>query len=202
MDEDRSMKPLLGKLIEEAVHLALIDVCLADGTEKALGDREWNLYEHNAVRDRLMSEWSHDVYAIPADVVGGIDPGALAQCISVRLLGPGGWSIGGVYAGNATASEIVAQTFARPDRSHTAEVAFDLQAAMQEKTTLRQNGVIEWWDYPEKNARCYQHNGCDEDSINGGKWIVPLDDCPPLTEVDHECARCCLILPLKPRELT
>lgn len=56
---------------------------------------------------------------------------------------------------------------------------------------------IEWWDEPERNARCYRHLGCDE---GDAPWVAPLDDCPPPTSPDRECARCCEVLPLAPRE--
>lgn len=55
---------------------------------------------------------------------------------------------------------------------------------------------IEWWDGPEKNARWYRHRGCDE---GDAPWLVPLDDCPPPTRADDECARCCMIFPLVAR---
>lgn len=65
-----------------------------------------------------------DQYAGPKYV--DFDPGALAQNVACRLLGTGGWEVGGVYAGNASPREIFEITFARPDRSETAEIAHDM----------------------------------------------------------------------------
>lgn len=138
MDEARSMKPLLGKLIEEAVHLALIDSCLAIEQDRRLpSSGSWTLVEHQAVTERIKADWHDDIYAIPGECLAGMDAVALAQNVAVRLLGPGGWMVGGVYAGNATARELSDVTFGRPDRSHTSEVAFDMLGAMEQASELR-----------------------------------------------------------------
>ena len=67
--------------------------------------------------------WGWDIHAIP---LAHIDPEALAQNLAVRLLGSGGWWIGGLYAGNATPREVFEASIDRPDRDAVAEVAFDL----------------------------------------------------------------------------
>lgn len=139
-DEDRSMKPLLGKLIQEAVHLALIDCCLADAQDRALrAGGTWTLVEHQEVTERIRAQWADDVYAIPSECMAGIDPGALAQNVAVRLLGPGGWTIGDTYAGNATARELFNATFERPDRSHVSETAFDILQGMDQASRLEED---------------------------------------------------------------
>ena len=135
-DEDRSMKPLLGKLIEEAVHLALIDCCIAIGTERGLPEPPWTIDQHREVNERLKAAWHHDIYAIPSEVIAEMDPVAFAQCLSVRLLGSGGWMVEGVYAGNASARDLFDATFERPDRSHVSEVAFDVLKAMDDAGSL------------------------------------------------------------------
>lgn len=55
---------------------------------------------------------------------------------------------------------------------------------------------IEWWDDLGQNARHYRHIECDD---GAGHWVVPLDDCPPLTDDTAECAHCCYVRPLSAR---
>jgi hypothetical protein len=123
-DERVTMKPMLGALVQEAVRLALIDSVLVDELDKHPVEK-WGV-----VGDRLRAEWADDIYKIPSEHIARMDPQALAQNVAVRLLGPGGWNVGGVYGGNASASELVEATFARPDHSHTDDVAFDVLRAL------------------------------------------------------------------------
>lgn len=131
MDPERSMKPLMAKLVEEAVHLALIDVCLADAMDEII-ERDGIDAWLNGASDAVKTEWARDIHAIPSKFIARIDPLALAQCVSVRLLGSGGWMVGGVYGGNATARELLDATFERPDQSHVDEIAFDVLKAMND----------------------------------------------------------------------
>lgn len=54
---------------------------------------------------------------------------------------------------------------------------------------------IEWWDEPDTNSRWYRHVGCD----TSGRWVVPLDDCPPPSSDTAECGHCCYVRPLQAR---
>ncbi len=119
-DNRVTMKPLLGKMVQEAVKLALIDATMPPKGSKTHGD-EWGHWT-----DAEKAEFTHDIYAIPAQSLAEMDPGALAQNVAVRLLGPGGWFVAGVYSGNATTQEVVDATFARPNQSEIDELAFDL----------------------------------------------------------------------------
>ena len=131
IDPDRSMKPMLAKLVEEAVHLALIDCCLADAMDDIIERQGIDAWLDGA-SDAVKTEWAHDIHAIPSAYIARMDPLALAQNVAVRLLGTGGWMVGGVYSGNATAREILDATFERPDRSHVSEIAFDVLKLMEE----------------------------------------------------------------------
>jgi hypothetical protein len=65
-----------------------------------------------------------DEYAGPQYV--DFDPGALAQNVACRLLGTGGWNVGGIYAGNATDRDVFDASIIRPDRDRISELAMDL----------------------------------------------------------------------------
>jgi hypothetical protein len=119
------MKPLLAVAIKEAVKLALIDCCLADAVDAAVG-KEGDFERWAETSQRLKAEWTADVYSMPADLFARMDPLALAQNVAVRLLGPGHWHVNGVYAGNATPRELLEATVERPDQDPIAEIAFDL----------------------------------------------------------------------------
>jgi hypothetical protein len=66
-----------------------------------------------------------DAHAWPTNYVD-FDPGALARNVSNRLLGSGGWEVGGHYCGNATAREITNASIADLDRDEVAELLSDL----------------------------------------------------------------------------
>lgn len=118
---DVTMKPLLGKLVQEAVKLALIDSTMPPKGSKTYGN------EYGHWTDAEKAEFTHNIYALPSQSLAEMDPGALAQNVGCRLLGYGGWSVSGVYGGNATTQELVDATFARPNQSEVAELAFDFQ---------------------------------------------------------------------------
>lgn len=136
LDPERSMKPLLGKLVQESIHLALVDCCLADAMDEYVAKHGIDAYL-NGGREVITTPWLRDVHAIPSRYIARIDPSALGQCVAVRLLGAGGWMVGGAYAGNATPRDLLDATFERPDRSEVSEVAFDLMQAMEVAHKLR-----------------------------------------------------------------
>ena len=118
-----SMKPLLSVVLRQALHWALIDSAAVhdpDNADCTDGTRISTPEEREA--------WGWDMYAIP---LGHIDPGALAQNLAVRLLGGGGWHIGGLYSGNATPQEVFDASIDRPDRDEVSEIAFDLGLRME-----------------------------------------------------------------------
>lgn len=128
-DPERSMKALLSVAVKEAVHLALIDAAVPVERDEDGQARLWTDEERQRFRE--------DIFAIPGEALANMDPLALAQCVAVRLLGPGGWMIGDVYAGNATARDVLEASVERPDQSHVDEFAFDLMRMMEDAHTLK-----------------------------------------------------------------
>jgi hypothetical protein len=119
LDEGRlSMKPLLGALVKEAVKLALIDSVMPT-------EREPN-GQTRLPTDEEQRRWREDIHSIPAAYIANMDPLALAQNVACRLLGTGGWSVNGVYGGNASPRDLLDATFERPDQRYVDEFAFDL----------------------------------------------------------------------------
>jgi hypothetical protein len=113
-----SMKPLLAVALKQALHWALIDSAAVhdpDNADCTDGTRLPTPEEREA--------WGWDLYAIP---LSHIDPGALAQNLAVRLLGSGGWFLGGEYTGNMSPREVFEASVDRPDQDEVAETAFDL----------------------------------------------------------------------------
>jgi hypothetical protein len=113
-DGEVSMKPMLGKLVQEAVKLALIDCCIADAVDAAVGKDNPDIERWVETSNRLRAEWSEDIYSMPDDLFARMDPMALAQNVACRLLGTGGWSVNGVYSANATARETLQATRPEP----------------------------------------------------------------------------------------
>jgi hypothetical protein len=74
--------------------------------------------------DEERAKMQMDEYAGPQYV--DFDPGALAQNVCCRLLGTGGWNVGGIYAGNATDRDVFDASIIRPDRSRIDELAMDM----------------------------------------------------------------------------
>lgn len=120
-----ALKPMLAECIQEGVKLALIDSCWpvdeSTGEDRATS---WTDEERAAFR--------RDIHSMPSSAISNMDPQALAQNVSVKLLGTGGWFLpnprGGapIYTGNATAREVFEASFERPDRDQIAELGFDL----------------------------------------------------------------------------
>lgn len=128
-DDKVSMKPMLGKLVEEAVKLALIDSVLADAVDQLVSDGEMERWV--ATSDRLRAEWTEDIDSMPGELLAKMSPLALAQNVGCRLFGTGGWSVSGTYAPNASAREVLEATFARPDQRHVDETMFDIRRAIE-----------------------------------------------------------------------
>ena len=112
MKNDHSMKCLLAVAVNEAVHLALVDSVMPPDDRLPTPDE----------RESMLN----DVHAIPREWLAMMSPEALAQNVCCRLLGYGGWEVGGIYAGNATPRQVFEASIGRPDRDKLAEFAFDL----------------------------------------------------------------------------
>ena len=121
MDIDVTMKPLLFKVVDQAVKLAIIDCCGFVPTDDG--------WRRSTQEER--EEWLADIYKVPAEAWNAIDPGALMQNISCRLFGKGGWAVGDIYSGNAPAADVFLATFPQQDTSPTADIV----------ATLRGNGL-------------------------------------------------------------
>lgn len=122
MSDDVTMKPLLGILVQEAVTLALIDSIVPPVDDA---------HPYGLLTDDERLAFRRNVHSIPSEWIAAMDPMALAQNVACRLLGTGGWSIGDLYAPNATPREVLEATLERPDRSYVDEIAFDVTKAMR-----------------------------------------------------------------------
>ena len=139
------MRCLLAVVITEAVKLALIDSAAPRITcttcDGSAIDTSGQGYEGrcstclgSSQSGTVLGFWTpeqkaemrHDIHKMPSEAFAGIDPSALAQNVCCRLLGSGGWVVGGIYGGNATDREIFEATIERPDYSAVDEMAFDL----------------------------------------------------------------------------
>ena len=113
---DTNMKPLLGKLIERAVVLAISD-CIAP-------PNEFSGMDGYSKRRR---DIQRSVYNISEEDWAQIDPMALAKNVCCRLLGMGGWEVNGVYSANATVNQVVNACFgAEASRDPLADIIEDL----------------------------------------------------------------------------
>lgn len=145
VESGHSMRCLLAIAVTEAVKLALIDsaapriICPdCDGSAIDTSDKGYegkcSTCLGSSVTGIILDLWTdeqklemrHDIYKMPSEAMAEIDPGALAQNVCCRLLGRGGWVVGGVYGGNATDREVFEATIERPDYSAIDELAFDL----------------------------------------------------------------------------
>ncbi len=126
-EEDRGFtgKPLLGKLIEQAVYWALVD-CLPPPDDVTIytDAAKWAAYQ------KQKEAWVRDPYSMPAS---SFDPGALAQNVACRLLGKGGWSVNGCYSGNGSAQQVFDATFPNA----TANPVLDFLDELEEATGLK-----------------------------------------------------------------
>ena len=143
-DGQTTMRCMLSKCINEAVKLAIIDCVGSDQMDSYRRRYPKDTWEQTFARcDAERAEWLRDIYQVPEELWARIDPGALASNVSCRLIGYGGWTVGGVYGGNGTIQQIADATFARPDQDHIAEMAFDLGLKPTE------DGFFEMPDTPE-----------------------------------------------------
>lgn len=145
VESRHSMRCLLSLAVHEAVKLALIDsaaprvTCPAcDGSAIDTSDEGYEGKCSTCLgsstpgtvlgfwTDEQKAEMRRDIHAMPSEAMAEIDPAALAQNVACRLLGAGGWVVGGLYGGNATPREIFEASLERPDRSVIDEIAFDL----------------------------------------------------------------------------
>lgn len=97
-DTQVSMKPAIASLLNEAFKIAVCD-CLPD------------------IDDARRIKISCDIYQITEKEWMSIDPGALSQNIMVRMFGIGGFTVRGVYAGNATPQQNFDACVANKDQS-------------------------------------------------------------------------------------
>lgn len=135
MDPERSMKPLLADAVAESVKLALIDsACIPLEPEDERPDNYVSIGDAERCPTPAEREaWDADPSTIPPIVLAGISPRVLARNVAVRLLGTGGWQIGEMYTGNASAREVFDASIARPDRAVVDEIAFDLGLTLQDE---------------------------------------------------------------------
>lgn len=145
VESGHSMRCLLAVAVTEAVKLALVDsaaprvtCATCDGsaidTSDAGYEGKCSTCLGSSVPGTVLDFWTdeqkvemrHDIYKMPSAAMAEIDPGALAQNVCCRLLGRGGWVVGGIYGGNATDREVFEATIERPDYSAIDELAFDL----------------------------------------------------------------------------
>lgn len=90
---------------------------------------------HEAVRLALLDvlvnpDGSPNETPLPFDDI------ALAQNVAIRLLGSGGWTVNGVYTGNASPREILEASIDRPDRDPVAGIRSSLWLAGETILTL------------------------------------------------------------------
>lgn len=109
--ESVSMKPLLGKLIQEAFRMAVVDCISGDDARRIAVFR--------------------DLYAITEEEWQSIDPGALCKNVKNRLLGTGGWIVRGVYSAHASAREIFDASVANSDVNDADQFGAELQRFLE-----------------------------------------------------------------------
>lgn len=107
--EQVSMKPLLAAALEEAFRVAVVD-SIPELTDK----RRIAIFR--------------DLYCMTQEEWGGISPGALRQNIACRLFGPAGWTVRGVYSGNANNREVFEACIANTEGSKIDDVLSHLRA--------------------------------------------------------------------------
>lgn len=122
-DPDASLKPLLGLAVSEAVKLALIDSVMVPCAPE---DSDTTGRPARVPTDEERARWQANIYSMPDECMAQMDPGALAKNVANRLLGGGGWTVRGVYSGNASPREILDACVVRPDEDPLG----DIKAAM------------------------------------------------------------------------
>jgi hypothetical protein len=108
--EEVSMKPLLSAALDEAFHIAVVD-SIPDLTD----ERRIAIFRNlHCMTDE---EW------------GRIDPGALRRNIACRLWGSGGWTVRGVYSGNANKREVFEACIANTEANQIDDVVGALRGS-------------------------------------------------------------------------
>lgn len=106
--EQVSMKPLLAAALEEAFRIAVVD-----SIPELTDERRIAIFRD--IHRMTEAEW------------GSICPTALRQNIACRLFGVGGWSVRGVYSGNASAREVFEACVANSEANPIDDVVGDLR---------------------------------------------------------------------------
>jgi hypothetical protein len=127
VESRHSMRCLLALAVQEAVKLALIDSVLCCEMDEVIERDGVDAWDERG--DEVRAAWRRDIHAIPSRHIAQMDPMALAQNVSCRLLGYGGWMVGGLYAPNASPRDIFEASLERPDQNYVDEIAFDLGLA-------------------------------------------------------------------------
>lgn len=121
-DNPLSLKPLLAVAIHEAVAWAIVD-----STDPELaGDLLADITGKDDTYSRTRARWVLDPHSIPAEALASIDPVALAQNITIRLLGRGGWETGGIYHGNASPQQTFDALVRRPHEDPLGDIKMAL----------------------------------------------------------------------------
>ena len=102
-----SMKGVLSEAIQEALLWAVADSCIDPMHADYEGRREELILNVDSMTDGERA---------------GLSFGVLAQNLACRLLGSGGWTINGVYTGNASTQQVVDAAFHRADKNPLGEI--------------------------------------------------------------------------------
>lgn len=122
-DFEASMKPLLMVAVQEAVKLAFIDsvtVPTPDGNGNLCDGRE-----RFPTADERRS-WAWNLDAMPDEVRATASLDVVARNTGLRLFGGGGFTVNGVYAGNATPQQILEACVERPDQDPLGDISMAL----------------------------------------------------------------------------
>lgn len=127
-DNPLSLKPLLAVAIHEAVAWALVD-----STDPELAGCTASFVNGDDNFAKTRASWVLDPHSIPAEALASIDPTALAQNITTRLLGSGGWETGGIYHGNASPQQTFDALVRRPHEDPLGDIKMALGVIEEEK---------------------------------------------------------------------
>jgi hypothetical protein len=104
------MKPLLAAALDEAFRIAVVD-----SIPELTDERRIAIFR--------------DIYRMTEAEWGSIAPVALRQNIACRLFGSGGWSVRGVYSGNANAREVFDSCIANTEANPVDDIVGHLRAS-------------------------------------------------------------------------
>jgi len=117
-DEPFSLKPIMVAAIEEAFAWALADSCISPPED--LSDEETQRY------NKRKAEIVVGINCVTPEELASADIGALARNVAIRLMGPGNFTVNGVYSGNASTQKMVDACFCRPNQDPLADIVMDL----------------------------------------------------------------------------